>query len=180
MEQRESPEVLIVQLRDDLVGEKENKKDEDKKFATPLKRIEIKIRKILENPPNLENETLFKKNDGETVLHAAVSQLVCTKGNDNQRAILKLLISQLPDLIKEDRRQSSKYTGQTPFHMAVCKGSKWLVKQMIAALTKKELLAEIWKSRATGSIFYNTAMMGELPFTVAALTTNAGNNFSYA
>lgn len=179
MAEKEKSEVLIHKLRGYLVKRSE-KMVEDIDFRELSKEITEKVEQITsQNPPNLEDEKIFEDSDGETVLHAAVSRLVCTKENQFQRKILEQLINNLHYLIKVDRYLSTRYTGQTPFHMAVCKGSKWLVRKMIEALKEKEL-EEIWKSRATGTIFYNTAMMGELPLTVAALTTNTGNSFSHS
>lgn len=63
-----------------------------------------------------------------------------------------------------------KYKGQTPLHLAICKERDDIVKEMIEKLEVKD-----WeKICATGKEFKTTAMLGEIPLSVAALTLNTG------
>ncbi|XP_045201815.2 transient receptor potential cation channel subfamily V member 5-like [Mercenaria mercenaria] len=111
---------------------------------------------------------------GETALHTAI-KFFQFKSNE-EKAVVELLISKLPKLILQDRG-STEYAGQTPLHMAVCKGNIWLVNTLLKQLSKKD--TKHWKStllkrKATGKMFTNTVMMGELPLSIAALTFNKG------
>ncbi|XP_060578311.1 transient receptor potential cation channel subfamily V member 5-like [Ruditapes philippinarum] len=111
---------------------------------------------------------------GETVLHTAIK--IFQFKSQEEKDVTQSLISVYPKLILSDR-ESTEYAGQTPFHMAVCKGNIWLVNTLLKQLCKKD--TKHWKStllkrKATGKIFTNTVMMGEVPLTIAALTFNRG------
>lgn len=126
-----------------------------------------------------DQDQLFKETDGATVLHSAVTLMTFTTKDKNQRIIIDLLIEIFPSLITESRVESKKFTGQTPLHMAVCKGNTWLVETMLDRLDDKKIPKHgLWSARATGITFLNTAMMGEIPLTIAALTKNEGTFFS--
>lgn len=115
--------------------------------------------------------------DGETILHTAVAHL--NEAKKKHSKIFDAILERIPCLVLQNRQFSAKYRGQTPFHMAVCKGNVLLVNKMLAALDRcKEDYTNVMEIRATGVVFENTAMMGELPLTVAALTGNIGT-FSF-
>ncbi|WAR31031.1 TRPV6-like protein [Mya arenaria] len=111
---------------------------------------------------------------GETILHTVIKTFDFK--NDVEKKVALILIEKFPKLLLQDR-SNSEYAGQTPLHMAVCKGNVWLVGIMMNQLSKKEY--ETWKvtllkGRAYGDIFRSTVMMGELPLTIAALTFDKG------
>lgn len=92
-----------------------------------------------------------------------------------EKKVVEILISTYPKLKLQDRR-GTKYDGQTPLHMAVCKGNIWLVTTLLKKQSEKHSNATLLKRRATGAMFTNTVMMGELPLTIAALTFNNGKH----
>jgi hypothetical protein len=115
-----------------------------------------------------------EKRKGETVLHTAV--IVFKLKSQEEKEVIELLISVYPNLIQFDR-ENTEYAGQTPLHMAVCKGNMWLVNTLLKQLCKKD--TKNWKStllkrNASGKIFTNTVMMGQVPLSIAALTFNRG------
>lgn len=88
-----------------------------------------------------------------------------------------MLIEKFPELILQDRLNHAEYTGQTPLHMAVCKGNLWLVRTLMNRLSKKKTKQwkeVVLKKQANGTIFNNTVMLGQLPLSIAALTFNKG------
>ena len=111
---------------------------------------------------------------GETVLHTAIKFFQFKR--QEEKEVVELLMLMFPKLVLSDRG-STEYAGQTPLHMAVCKGNIWLVSALLTQLGKKDiehLKTTVLKRKATGMIFTNTVMMGELPLTIAALTFNKG------
>lgn len=63
--------------------------------------------------------------------------------------------------------QDKGFEGQTPLHVIICNGDVGVVEQML------KLLKPEWsKQMATGKKFKKSAMMGQLPLSVAALTFN--------
>ncbi|XP_060578310.1 transient receptor potential cation channel subfamily V member 5-like [Ruditapes philippinarum] len=133
----------------------------------------LKALKDHDRLPSLTKD-VEKNRKGETVLHTAIK--IFQFKSQEEKEVIELLISVYPKLIKFDR-ESTEYAGQTPLHMAVCKGNIWLVKTLLKQICKAS--AKHWKStllkrKATGQVFTNTVMMGQVPLTIAALTFNRG------
>ncbi|XP_061170184.1 transient receptor potential cation channel subfamily V member 5-like [Saccostrea echinata] len=105
--------------------------------------------------------------EGETLLHLAV------KYHDNESFVRKL--SELcPSLLLMARELSLEFCGQTALHMAITKGNIEAIQVMLEVGQFKDIqMATLLHTRATGSRFVNTVMMGQLPLTVAALKGNA-------
>lgn len=139
-----------------------------KKIIGELKNLDEDGRKSYK-----DGEHVTEKLDGETILHTAVAHL--NEAKKNHSKIFDAILEEMPYLVKQNRQFSAKYRGQTPFHMAVCKGNVSLVNKLLEALRNRgEDYKKLMEIRATGGVFENTAMMGELPLTVAALTGNIG------
>lgn len=92
---------------------------------------------------------------------------------------VEVLTNLYPKLIGK-ARFDTEHAGQTPLHMAVCKGNCSLVEMMLKKLhleaqsTNQRILHNVFTRTAIGTKFVNTVMMGELPLTIAALTTRTG------
>lgn len=108
------------------------------------------------------------KDTTETLLHIAI------KYEDN-KDIIEQIIQLCPDLLSM-ARESLDYGGQTPLHIAITKGRKELVELLLTTPIEKEdsdrIRNRMLNTPATGRIFTNTVMMGQLPLSVAALTFN--------
>ncbi|KAL4218808.1 hypothetical protein ACF0H5_021396 [Mactra antiquata] len=110
----------------------------------------------------------------ETILHTAVKCLQFK--SDHEMNVVEILLDKFPTLILQ-HRADTEYAGQTPLHMAVCKGNRRLVEVMLRHISsgqKKYWKKPLLKRLACGSIFDNTAMSGQLPLSIAALTFNKG------
>ncbi|KAK3592749.1 hypothetical protein CHS0354_016505 [Potamilus streckersoni] len=117
----------------------------------------------------------LKQNDYATVLHRVVALFsFCNdKRGHFQRNVFECLLKKFHKLITSNRAASDHFSGQTPLHMAICKGKSYEVRSLIeAAKESKVRLGKLFSKRATGKEFKNTAMMGELPLSIAALTGN--------
>ncbi|CAG2191054.1 unnamed protein product [Mytilus edulis] len=98
--------------------------------------------------------------ESETLLHIAV------KYSDDSEMIRRI-VKMCPELLTISRGDSKNYKGQTPLHIAITKRDYEVTKLL---LSDSKQMKSILKTKATGSIFTNTVMMGELPLHVAALT----------
>lgn len=115
---------------------------------------------------------------GETVLHMVIR--LYTFDTQIQRDVVEILIKTFPKLLLQERSQDSKYAGQTPLHLAICKGNVWLVNSMLYELASKNTWRRgVLEKRAYGTMFRNTVMMGELPLFIAALTMNKSESMFY-
>lgn len=98
---------------------------------------------------------------GETLLHIAMKY---TETLDS----VKKYLAKYRDHLKEHRDTDESYKGQTPLHVAIVKGNVSAVKTILKIADKK-LTQELLGICAVGKNFKNTVLIGQLPFSVAAL-----------
>ncbi|XP_052224071.1 transient receptor potential cation channel subfamily V member 5-like [Dreissena polymorpha] len=111
--------------------------------------------------------------NGETVLHVVVKWSKKENNNKCIEKLVRLFVKRYPELIVQGRQQNSEYAGQTPLHMAICKGNTSLVRIMLKYATRDRNNVNFdWHIPATGTMFCGTVMMGELSLSTAALTYN--------
>ncbi|KAL3870604.1 hypothetical protein ACJMK2_038653 [Sinanodonta woodiana] len=111
--------------------------------------------------------------DYQTPLHMACSMFYLEK--PAEKKVVELLVAEFPDMILSNREDSDMYRGQTPVHMAICRGNIWLVDTMLNALSNPDFhdkKVTCLEQRATGLKFKNTVMCAEIPLSIAALTCN--------
>jgi len=74
----------------------------------------------------------------------------------------------------ESRQQSDEYRGQTALHIAITDGNVSVAETLLHYAEKqgKHALSSVLSTEATGTRFENTVMLGELPLSVAAITSN--------
>lgn len=131
----------------------------------------IELLSIIEKRDNrMSPIKLYREGDDETetLLHIAI------KYEDNT-GIIKKIIQLCPDLLAMARDSSINYKGQNPLHIAITKGREQLVELLLEEYSDKKQASfreRMIQTQATGLIFANTVMMGELPLSVAALTFN--------
>ena len=99
----------------------------------------------------------------------------------NDKHTISRLIDICPDLLSL-ARETYKYKGQTPLHIAITKRDNDVTKLLLSSAVKEAESGKKQSSNrtkmsmintpATGRIFVNTVMMGELPLSVASLTFN--------
>ncbi|KAL3870606.1 hypothetical protein ACJMK2_038655 [Sinanodonta woodiana] len=109
----------------------------------------------------------------QTPLHMACSMFCLEK--PTEKKVVELLVAEFPDMILSNREESHMYRGQTPVHMAICRGNVWLVDTMLNALSTpdfRDKKVTCLEQRATGLKFKNTVMCAEIPLSIAALTCN--------
>lgn len=106
------------------------------------------------------NEELKEKNNGETLLHIALKF-------KNTHEFTKEYLSKHPKGLKEKR--ANKYKGQTPLHVAIVKGNIKAVEIILKTANEHKFSKKLLKTCAVGKKFKNTVLIGQLPFTVAAL-----------
>lgn len=106
------------------------------------------------------NEELKEKNNGETLLHIALKF-------KNTHEFTKEYLSKHPKGLKEKR--ANKYKGQTPLHVAIVKGNIKVVEIILKTANEHKFSKKLLKTCAVGKKFKNTVLIGQLPFTVAAL-----------
>ncbi|CAG2191056.1 unnamed protein product [Mytilus edulis] len=87
--------------------------------------------------------------------------------DDSNEVVIDKILQICSELLTVSR--DKHYKGQTPLHIAIRKGA-FLVTKCLLSFSKSKSIKSITKKRATGRIFTNTVMMGELPLHVAALT----------
>jgi transient receptor potential cation channel subfamily V protein 2 len=157
--------------------------DSDKfleKLSTCVKNNEDdKVRDLLtimkKNPETLHCVKSYREDEDETLLHIAVK-------NEYDKNTISRLIDICPDLLSLSRELSDNYKGQTPLHIAITKGDNDVTELLLSSAEnqaetgKKQSSNRIKMSMintlATGRMFVNTVMMGELPLSVASLTFN--------
>lgn len=98
---------------------------------------------------------------GETLLHIAL------KFPETLGSVEKYLAKN-QDHLKEQRDSDEYYKGQTPLHVAIVKGNFSAVEKILQ-ITDKKLTQELLSICAVGEKFKNTVLIGQLPFSVAAL-----------
>jgi ankyrin repeat protein len=111
----------------------------------------------------------------ETLLHIAVKY-------EDDIGTIGRLINICPDLLSLARETSDNYKGQTPLHIAITKGDNDVTGLLLTSAVREAEPGKKQSSNrtklsmintpATGRIFVNTVMMGELPLSVASLTFN--------
>lgn len=107
------------------------------------------------------NKGLKVKYKGETLLHIAL------KFTETLGSVEKYLANN-PNDVKEQRDSDEYYKGQTPLHVAIVKGNLFAVEKILEIADKK-LTQELLSICAVGEKFKNTVLIGQLPFSVAAL-----------
>ncbi|XP_069121391.1 transient receptor potential cation channel subfamily V member 5-like [Argopecten irradians] len=101
----------------------------------------------------------------ETILHVCLM-----KTSDNTYACITHILDICPDLIMVPRT-SRQFAGQTPLHLAIVTGKIRACEEILnVAERSKVKLRSLMNARATGKIFNNSLMMGQIPLFVAALT----------
>ncbi|KAK3590361.1 hypothetical protein CHS0354_020683 [Potamilus streckersoni] len=132
---------------------------------------------LLDIKRNEESRRLVLKGnqelDYQTPLHMACSMFYLEKLTEKK--VVELLVEEFPDMILSNRQDSDMYRGQTPLHMAICRGNMWLVDTMLNALSATHLhdkKVTCLEQRATGLKFKNTVLLAEIPLSIAALTCN--------
>ncbi|XP_033732844.1 transient receptor potential cation channel subfamily V member 5-like [Pecten maximus] len=107
----------------------------------------------------------YRENEDETFLHTAA------KYQDDD-SMVQRLAKLCPQLLTQARENSEDYKGQTAFHIAITKGNICAVETMLAQAKQSQssdILKRMMYTEATGARFVNTAMMGGIPLSVAAL-----------
>nr|XP_022314244.1 transient receptor potential cation channel subfamily V member 3-like [Crassostrea virginica] len=102
--------------------------------------------------------------NGETLLHIAFKF-------EKVIQFSRKLMKKCPKLLLKDRRDHyiAGFEGQTPLHVAIANGSLQTVERILRAGQKSKILAKLLSTTSKGHRFNNTALMGQLPLTVAAL-----------
>ncbi|KAK3605264.1 hypothetical protein CHS0354_037665 [Potamilus streckersoni] len=129
-----------------------------------IKKNEESIKHFLSGNPTV---------DYQTALHMACSMFYLEK--PIEKKVVELFVKEFPDLILSNREDSDMYKGQTPLHMAICRGNMWLLNTLLEALSGHDLedkKVACLQEHATGHKFKNTVMLAELPLSIAALTCN--------
>ncbi|KAL3870598.1 hypothetical protein ACJMK2_038647 [Sinanodonta woodiana] len=111
--------------------------------------------------------------DYQTPLHMACSLFYLEK--PTEKKVVEILVAEFPDMILSNREDSDMYRGQTPVHIAICRGNMWLVDTLLNALSTPDFhdgKVKCLEQRATGLKFKNTVMFAEIPLSIAALTCN--------
>lgn len=98
---------------------------------------------------------------GETLLHIAL-KFTETLGS------VKKYLAKNQDHLLEQRDSDDYYRGQTPLHVAIVKGNFSAV-ETILEIADKQTTQELLGICADGEKFKNTVLIGQLPFSVAAL-----------
>ncbi|OWF39932.1 Transient receptor potential cation channel subfamily V member 6 [Mizuhopecten yessoensis] len=101
----------------------------------------------------------------ETLLH------ICLMHNSEENvACIIHILAICPDLLMVPRF-SMAFAGQTPLHIAVVTGNVQACEEILnVAERSKVKLRALMNARATGKIFNNSVMMGQIPLFVSALT----------
>lgn len=156
-----NPDKFLEELSNGIKTNQDNKVDE------LLAIMEDKRR-------NLNSLKLYREGEdrSETLLHIAVKY-----GAESKR--IERIIKICPDLLSLARETSSRYRGQTPLHIAITRGDEEATELLLSSsanhanmpFPNRTKLSMI-NTQATGQMFVNTVMMGELPLSVAALTFN--------
>lgn len=91
------------------------------------------------------------------------------KSNDNIHCIIYILYLS-PDILLVPRI-NKYFAGQTPLHLAVLTGKVRACEEMLNVAERSGVkLRMLMNARATGKIFNNSAMMGQIPLFVGVLT----------
>lgn len=119
---------------------------------------------------NRENILItYRENEDETFLHMAA------KYHDDG-IMVQRLVQLCPQLLTQARGDSAEYTGQTAFHIAITKGNTKAVEVMLSMASETgkatDTLKRMLYTEAIGTRFVNTAMLGGVPLSVAALAFN--------
>lgn len=105
---------------------------------------------------------------GESLLHLTIKKHYDEK-------FVRQLSELCPRLLCADIRKSKEFLGQTALHISITKGNAKATKTMLEIGQEKlpsNQMTTLLQTKATGSRFVNTVMMGQLPLTVAALKGN--------
>ncbi|KAH3803028.1 transient receptor potential cation channel subfamily V member 5-like [Dreissena polymorpha] len=109
----------------------------------------------------------YRAHEGESMLHIAA------KFNQSSE-ITECLVKFCPELMTIARKESKNYFGQTALHVAIAVCNIEIVKVLLSQVysESQSVRAALLQQCASGDMFANTVMMGELPLSVAALTFN--------
>lgn len=114
------------------------------------------------------NRMLKEKSNGETLLHIAL------KFKNTHKFITEYLSKRPYDLM-EKRACRKKYEGQTPLHVAIVKGNTKAVEIILKTANEHRFSKRLLKTCAVGKKYRNTVLIGQLPFSVAALACRNKN-----
>lgn len=122
-------------------------------------------------PPHLVvlNRAVERICNGETLLHTALKFYRTTE-------IAKKIMSSYPKLLLNERDDNSGFEGQTPVHVAVVQGNVPAVDHIVKISKDSNILSILLEVKSTGKEFKNTALVGQLLLTVAALACNCECN----
>ena len=93
-----------------------------------------------------------------------------------------VVVKKIRELVQKDKcvlkkyREDAGYKGQAAIHIAICRESIAILNTLL--VTDKVTVKDMLRIKATGKKFKKTAMLGELPLVVAALTLNKGKTLS--
>jgi len=92
-----------------------------------------------------------------------------------------VVVKEIRELVQKDKcvltkQQNAGYKGQAAIHIAICRESIAILNTLL--VTDKVTVKDMLRIKATGKKFKKTAMLGELPLVVAALTLNKGKTLS--
>ncbi|XP_033761160.1 transient receptor potential cation channel subfamily V member 5-like [Pecten maximus] len=105
----------------------------------------------------------------ETLLHACLM-----RASEDTFACITHILDICPDLIMVPRK-NKQFAGQTPLHLAIVTGKIRACEEILnVAERSKVKLRLLMNARATGKIFNNSIMMGQIPLFVGALTFKEG------
>ena len=161
-------------------------------LSTCMKNNEnVKVHDLLtimeKKPERLDWVKLYREGEdnSETLLHIAVKYAKNKderyKPEDDKDTIIGRLVDICPDLLSL-ARGTCNYKGQTPLHIAITKGDNNVTKLLLSSAENQaetgntqslnRIKIAMIHTPATGNLFVNTVMMGELPLSVASLTFN--------
>lgn len=138
------------------------------------------------SPGNVDDKKTIEIG-GETLLHVLMKCLP-TKETKTEKKVVLNAIELYPKMITH-KCASDGNKGQTPLHIGICRRHMPLVEQMLKCrmeLDRRRMeqgqeqdwcrldLYSWYSICATGSNFEKTAMLGQLPLSVAALTLDTG------
>ncbi|OWF39933.1 transient receptor potential cation channel subfamily V member 5-like [Mizuhopecten yessoensis] len=168
----------LIQLLKEFIEEKDI--DEAKATLQKFVALELDIREFQLDIPQKPNE----RTTNETILHHAAKY--------DTGGIVSAILDKFPVLVSEAKK-GSEYKGQTALHIAITRANNAAIalilrtaKRCDEIVLKKQgenedevgekprMLENLLNTRATGSRFEGTVMMGELPLFVAALKFDFG------
>jgi len=151
---------------------KQEKEDFEHMIKCLMQKKYIHVKEILKTFNKLHHGSLLHswrfpiddRASDETLLHIAANQ------RDKGEFVTRVL-QVCPDLVL-DVRSDPRLKGQTALHIAIASGNRSAFRTImrVAGLLSPTSLRKLLNTRATGSAFGKTVMMGELPLFAAALS----------